>query len=188
MMERVRTGFGQLREMIRPGHAPETGNGQPTIALVGNSTIAGDQTSAAPGVRIPQPVEFEHALYQVTLPPGASLPAGIAYTSLIVYVMSGEVQIGSPGTSITRSLAPQIRTIPERVAPLQPAERPVLTPVPLVSGALLKAGQSSQSLKEEVGITNHGATTATLMLSVVLGSEEMNDTLCFICPKVRTSV
>jgi hypothetical protein len=188
MVEMVRNGIGRLRDVFRPDRLnPTPGGDQPTIALLGNLSVSGGESPGVPGVRLPRPRELEHALYQVTLPAGTSLPADVEYTSLIVQVVSGQVRITSPSTSITRTLAPQTRRLSPSASSITPTDRLVLATESLAPGFVLGPGESTLSQEEAIGIANDGPAAATLIVSAVLGPDEMADPLCFICPRGRIS-
>ena len=126
-----------------------------------------------------------HALFTVTVEPGASLPNTFAYSSLVMHVQKGRVQVVANGgeASISVGTGQAIRESPRGKLVLCASGT-----VPLADGqvATLGVGNGLSLADGVLDVVAYGKVPAQVQLSVVLTPDDTSNQLCWICPKAVT--
>jgi hypothetical protein len=123
-----------------------------------------------------------HALFDITLEPGASLPEDFPYSSLLIRVQKGQMKVVTE-----RGVASGTVGTGKPIG--QQGRGPVLSAgdsVELAGGqeALLGPGNGFSLMEGTVKLQAVGRRTAQIQVSVLLSSLDMDDGRCWICPWV----
>lgn len=121
-----------------------------------------------------------HALVNVTIEPGKPLPEGYTYTSLVLRVNKGRLEVVTTGGHATVTVG---HGKPVRPGPRQkPFCEAGTCELPAGQKVVLEPGNSLSLTGGEVSATAVSDRTAEVQMSLVL--PDLGEHLCWICPPI----
>ena len=156
------------------------------VRITALGVVSGQSSTPATSLRAGGSLKPTHALFDVTVEPGASLPNTFAYSSLVLHVQKGRVQVVANGGEATISVGTgqAIRESPRGKMVLCAVGSEVLADGQI---ATLGVGNGLSLADGVLDVVAYGKQPAQVQLSVVLTPDDESNPLCWVCPRITTS-